>query len=211
MPGHPAPSQCCPYTPLSAPHLYTLLLHSCTAGPAPAPQFLRNHSSCAACQSPSACAPPELLLLRPRVAAARHASRARSTSAEPFPRCSLLCACSPGPTPCLQTPERPFSREPHTSAPDARAHLALVLHASPARPRSPSAELPSTGPIPVMHALPARVLPPSAPRASARPTWARLLPLQLPLRLLLQLAPRAALPLGPAHCRTGRGRPLACA
>jgi hypothetical protein len=161
--------------------------------------MLARHPSCSCSghESPLRATPPARV---PRLPNRSHAARCCAHA-----RAAYSCARprSPGPTPCLQPLERPFSREPHTSAPDAHAHLALVLHASPARPRSPSAELPSTGPIPVMHALPARVLPPSAPRASARPTWARLLPLQLPLRLLLQLVPRAA---RPAAARTAGSR-----
>jgi hypothetical protein len=93
--------------------------------PASRPVLVRHPScSCSGHESSLRAAPPA------RVPRLPNRSHATHCCAHARAACSCARPRSPGPTPCLQPPERPFSREPHTSALDARAHLALVLHAS---------------------------------------------------------------------------------
>jgi hypothetical protein len=138
MPGHPAPFQCCLYAQLSALHLHTLLLHSCTAGPAPAPQLLRIHSSCAACQSSSARAPPPAFT----VACAAPLVRSRRTPVLPTLRrltraAPLLhttgpvrCSCrAPRTSACHQRPRAPVLARPRRLRALLHASCALHVHA----------------------------------------------------------------------------------
>jgi hypothetical protein len=180
MPGHPAPFQCCLYAQLSALHLHTLLLHSCTAGPAPTPQLLRIHSSCAACQSLSARAPPELLLLRPRATAARRVHPAMPSARAP-PTCapSRLAPPEPRASPPPATPASPTRVLP-PSVPRARAlrpsvrswarQPARSSHRAtpgPASARARPAPSPAQRPPALAPAAPAPALAPAAARAPA--------------------------------------------
>jgi hypothetical protein len=179
-----------PLTSRPAPHRHTLLLHPCTASPAPAPQLLRIHSSCAACQSPSARAPPELLLLRPRAAAAHRGHPARQCRAGLAPGRATPppLAPPPGPRPALLCRAAAAARPPT----EPRAACASAQHAPPG-PRCSSAP-PSRSRAP--HLRPRR----AAPCSASAPALAE--PRELRPPPARALRSRAC----PLQCRTARPR-----